>query len=84
MNITKELKLLLSDSYQLESELTDIIKQCFEEIFKDQGSYAYSIFKDDLLNGRENCGCLQGLNYYKQLIAENEKRIAEYKQKENK
>ncbi len=68
MNIAKLLKQLLSDSYEVEGELNDIIKQCFEEMFKEHKGYAFSLFEEDLQNGRAYNGCLQGLDYYKQEI----------------
>ena len=82
--ITKQLKMLLADAYEAEGELKDLIEQCFEEIFQGQANYAFSMFEEDVQSGREYNGCLQGLDYYKQLIADNDKRMKAYKEKEKK
>ena len=68
MSTTKLLKSLLSESYETEKELTDLIKECFKEMFKEHGDYAFSVFEDDLQSGREYNGCLQSIDYYKQQI----------------
>jgi len=82
--LTKQLKMLLADAYESEGQLTDIIEECFKDIFKEQAAYAYSMFEEDLQSGREYNGCLQGLEYYKQQIADNDKRMKEYKEKKEK
>lgn len=83
MQLTKQLKQLLSNAYEVEGELTDLIEQCFKEIFQEQASLAYSMFEEDVQSGREYNGCLQGLHYYKQQIADNDRRMKEYKEKDN-
>ncbi len=64
MRTNKLLKSLLADSYETQNNLVELIKECFEEIFKDESSYAFNFFEDDL-ESRDYCGCLQDLEYYK-------------------
>lgn len=79
MQLTKQLKILLSDAYEAEGELTDIIHQCFKEIFKEHATYAYSLFEEDVQGGREYNGCLQSLEYYKRQINDHKKRVEEHR-----
>lgn len=84
MNTTKLLKSLLSESYEVEKELNDLIEQCFKEMFGDYSTYAFSLFEEDLQSGREYNGCLQGLQYYKQCVEDSIKAAKEYKEKKEK
>ncbi len=79
MNTTKSLKALLSESYQTESDLNQIIEECFKEIFKHNSTYICSLFEEDLQSGRECNGCLQGLEYYKNAVERDLKRLNEFK-----
>lgn len=67
MNTIKNLKTLLTESYQLESELLELIDQCFKEIFTDKFIIAQNSFEEDLYSGRHFNGCLQNLDYHKQI-----------------
>ena len=80
MSISKQLKKLLSHSYEVEAELSDLIEQCFKEIFKEQASYAISLFEEDLEGGKEFNGCLQGLEYYKAQVKQSQKTTKELQQ----
>lgn len=70
MKTNKLLKSLISNAYETEGELCQLIEECFKEIFQEDAQYAYSLFEEDLETGREYNGCLQSLDYYKRQINE--------------
>jgi len=73
MKTTSLLKQLISESYQMESDLVELIKECLKEIFKDNHLAACSLFEEDLEGGRDWNGCLQSLEFYKRQLEKKEK-----------
>lgn len=58
----QELKSLLSQAYELEAELIRVVKQCLQEIFPDDKGVVCE-FLEDVENGMEWSGCLQGITH---------------------
>lgn len=83
MKTTKSLKLLLSEAYEVEGELIQLIEQCFKEMFKENSIYMYSLFEDDLESGRDYNGCLQPLDFYKRQVEEHKIRVESVKNSTN-
>lgn len=61
----QELKVMIKDAIELEGQLIDLIKECFQEIFHVESNYIISEFEQDLEGGMEFNGCIQPLRYYK-------------------
>ena len=78
-------KQLLAEQIEIESELIDFIKECLKEIFPNvEDNYIIYEFESDVENGREFNGCIQTLNYYKQMAERNAKERKERVKKEAK
>jgi len=78
----KLIKQLLSESYEVQNELVDLIEECFKDIFGSNSTYLFSEFEADIASGRDYNGCLQGLAYYKSKDIEHQKHRALWIQKE--
>lgn len=77
MTLTKQLKSLLSSSYELEGHLSDLLEECFKEIFKDKATSAIAFLQDDLETGMQYNGCIQDLEYFKRQVGGNKANVEE-------
>lgn len=60
----QELKDLLTDSFEFEKELIDLVKQCFTALFPENNEILIRKFEEDIESGMEMWGCLQTLEFY--------------------
>ncbi len=74
-------KKLLRHEMEVNEELIDLVKSCFDEIFQNDSSSAKSHLDDIILNFQE-WGCIQHLEYFRTLIKEEKDRLAKWKQEQ--
>jgi len=65
MTILKEYKQVVKYHIEIESEIIDLLRKCFERIYGESAvSRCMYILEEDMETGMEYNGCLQGLYAY--------------------
>lgn len=77
----KDLKKMLTYSFQLEEQLIELLEECFKEIFKEEYCQIEHYLQGQIESGIEDCGCLQGLEFFKNQLEMDKKQREEYKKK---